>query len=478
VKRESILVVDDEQIMREFLREALTRRGYSVGVAADGEAALAALATHSYQLVLLDVAMPGRTGIETLDDVRAGWPSVPVILMTAYGTIDSAVVAMRKGAVDYLQKPFDADTIEDVVERVLEVGRLRAENKKIEARLAKEEVSRPCIGRAPATERVMRAVRAAAASRSTVLVTGESGTGKELVARALHEMSPRRGRPFVKVNCAAIAEGLLESELFGHERGAFTGAVKTRAGHFESADGGTLLLDELGEAGASVQAKLLRVIQEREIMRVGDGKAIAVDVRIIATTNRNLSDEVRAGRFRGDLFYRINVIPIYLPPLRERREDIPLLVSNFVRRFCAESGRPALRVTDEAMRALAAHDWPGNVRELENVIERAVVLGNGSALDVDAIPLVRETAEAAGDAASGTSAEGLRRARAGAATGVAAGSTLEEAERDLILAAIRDEGGNRTRAAARLGISVRTIRNKLSRWRSEGAPLAEVCRVD
>ncbi|MFN0150886.1 MAG: sigma-54-dependent transcriptional regulator [bacterium] len=470
MKRESILVVDDEEIMREFLREALNRRGYSVGVAANSDAALEALGAHAYQLILLDIAMPGRTGIETLDDIRAGWPGVPVILMTAYGTIDSAVLAMRKGAVDYLQKPFDADTIEDVVDRVLEVGRLRDENKTIEARLAKEDVSRPFLGSAPATERVMLAVRAAAASRSTVLVTGESGTGKELVARALHEMSPRRGRAFVKVNCAAIAEGLLESELFGHERGAFTGAVKTRAGHFEAADGGTLLLDEIGEAGPAVQAKLLRVIQEREIMRVGDAKPIAVDVRIIATTNRNLSDEVRAGRFRGDLFYRINVIPIYLPPLRERREDVPLLVTNFVRRFCMESGRPALRVTDEAMQALTAHDWPGNVRELENVVERAVVLGSGPALDVDSIPIVRE--------ATAHATPGAYAARPGSNSGDGANATLESAERDLILTAIREEGGNRTRAAARLGISVRTIRNKLSRWRTEGAPLAEVCRVD
>jgi DNA-binding NtrC family response regulator len=494
VKRESILVVDDEEIMREFLRETLTRCGYTVGTAADGDAALAALAADPYRLVLLDIAMPKRTGIETLDEIRNLWPGLPVVMMTAYGTVDSAVLAMRNGAVDYLQKPFDADAIEAVVERILEVGRLRAENKRAEARLAKSGASKPFIGSAPATERVLLAVRAAAASRSTVLVTGESGTGKELVARALHEMSPRRGKPFVKVNCAAIPEGLLESELFGHERGAFTGAVKSRAGHFESAHGGTLLLDELGEAGPSVQAKLLRVIQEREIMRVGDGKAIAVDVRLIATTNRNLADEVRAGRFRGDLYYRINVIPIFLPPLRERREDIPLLVEHFVTRYCREAGAAPARVTDAAMRRLVAHDWPGNIRELENTIERAVVLGRGETIDASDIPLFRDAEEALLAAHPLGRARGaLREEDAGDGTGVTtrgagmsdlrgaerlAGATLEQAERDLILSALREEGGNRTRAAARLGISVRTVRNKLARWRAQGALLAEAGCAD
>jgi DNA-binding NtrC family response regulator len=492
VKRESILVVDDEEIMREFLRETLTRSGYTVGIAADGDAALAALAADPYRLVLLDIAMPKRTGIETLDEIRMLWPDLPVVMMTAYGTVDSAVLAMRNGAVDYLQKPFDADAIETVVERILEVGRLRAENRRAEARLAKSDASKPFIGSAPATERVLLAVRAAAASRSTVLVTGESGTGKELVARALHEMSPRRGKPFIKVNCAAIPEGLLESELFGHERGAFTGAVKSRAGHFELAHGGTLLLDELGEAGPSVQAKLLRVIQEREITRVGDGKAIAVDVRLIATTNRNLADEVRAGRFRGDLYYRINVIPIFLPPLRERREDIPLLVEHFVTRYCREAGVSAARVTDAAMRRLVAHDWPGNIRELENAIERAVVLGCGETIDASDIPLFRDAEEALVGALPFVRASGALREReacdamGGAARGVTAsrgaerlaGATLEQAERDLILSALREEGGNRTRAAARLGISVRTVRNKLARWRAQGAHLAEAGCAD
>jgi transcriptional regulator with GAF, ATPase, and Fis domain len=315
-------------------------------------------------------------------------------------------------------------------------------------------------------------------------VSGESGTGKELVAHALHEMSPRRERPFVKVNCAAIPEGLLESELFGHERGAFTGAVRARVGHFEAAHGGTLLLDELSEAGPSVQAKLLRVLQEREVMRIGDTRAVPVDVRVIATTNRNLAEEVRLGRFRGDLYYRINVIPIYLPPLRERRQDIPLLVEHFVRRFCRETGREAVRVSDEALRALVAGDWPGNVRELENVIERAIVLGEGRVIEaadvssarspMHAVPIAHVGATWPGGA-DGT--EDTDRVRPGAERAGGA-ATLEEAEREMILATLREEGGNRTRAAARLGISVRTIRNKLARWREERVPVAEACRAD
>ena len=495
MKRESILVVDDEEIMREFLRETLTRSGYTVGIAADGDAALAALAADPYRLVLLDIAMPKRTGIETLDEIRMLWPDLPVVMMTAYGTVDSAVLAMRNGAVDYLQKPFDADAIETVVERILEVGRLRAENRRAEARLAKSDASKPFIGSAPATERVLLAVRAAAASRSTVLVTGESGTGKELVARALHEMSPRRGKPFIKVNCAAIPEGLLESELFGHERGAFTGAVKSRSrAASSSAHGGTLLLDEIGEMrGRRCRPSSCASLQEREIERVGDSKTIAVDVRV----DRDDEPEPRRrGRARADsasdLYYRLNVIPISLPPLRERREDIPLLVEHFVTRYAARPASPRRASTDAAMRRLVAHDWPGNIRELENAIERAVVLGCGETIDASDIPLFRDAEEALVGALPFVRASGALREReagdamGGAARGVPAsrgaerlaGSTLEQAERDLILSALREEGGNRTRAAARLGISVRTVRNKLARWRAQGAHLAEAGCAD
>jgi DNA-binding NtrC family response regulator len=463
MKRESILVVDDERLLRDFLREALARAGYVVGTADGGDAAIDALAADRYDLVLLDVSMPGRSGLETLQEIRRLRADLPVVMMTAYGTIDSAVAAMRAGAVDYLQKPFDAETIEEVVERVLDVGRSREENRAIAARLGGEERAGTLAGVGPATERVLVGVRAAAASRSTVLVTGESGTGKELVARALHEMSPRAGRPFVKVNCAAIPEGLLESELFGHERGAFTGAIRARAGHFEAASGGTLLLDELGEAGPAVQAKLLRVIQEREVMRIGDAKPLKVDVRLIATTNRDLAEEVRAGRFRGDLYYRINVIPIFLPPLRERRDEIPQLVAQFVTRKSGESGRRVTGVSDGAMARLMAHDWPGNVRELENVIERAVVMGRGPVVEASEV-VIGSGEPPAGPAASGE-------------TMPSAAGTLEDAERNLILSTLREEGGNRTRTAARLGVSVRTIRNKLSRWRAMGAAIEEACRA-
>jgi DNA-binding NtrC family response regulator len=465
VKREALLVVDDEEILREFLRETLARAGYAVGVAADGDEALGALERDAYALVLMDQSMPRRDGLDTLGAIRRAHPRLPVVMMTAYGTVESAVAAMRLGAVDYVQKPFDAERVEEVVERVLEVARLREENARRVARLAPVEPSSSLIGRGPAMQQVLVAVRAAAASRSTVLVTGESGTGKELVARAIHEMSPRAARPFIKVNCAAIPEGLLESELFGHERGAFTGAVRSRAGHFEAAHGGTLLLDEVGEAGSAVQAKLLRVIQEREVTRVGDAKTLRVDVRLVATTNRDLRAEVNEGRFRGDLYYRINVIPIHLPPLRDRREEIPGLAEHFARRIAAETGRPAPVIAPEAMRKLSAHAWPGNVRELENVVERAVVLGGGGRIEADAVALDGEVCGAHGAL------------RAAPSAGEPAG-TLDRLERDVILATLREENGNRTRTAARLGVSVRTIRNKLSRWRSEGAPLPEVCRAD
>jgi DNA-binding NtrC family response regulator len=463
MKRESILVVDDEKILRDFLRETLARAGYVVGTADGADAAIAAAAEEPYALALLDVKMPGRDGIEALEALRAARPGMAVVMMTAHGTVESAVRAMRLGAVDYIQKPFGVEKVEEVVERVLEVARLREENRRRAARLARGEGRGALVGGGPATECVLAAVRAASRSRSTVLVTGESGTGKELVARALHEMSPRAARPFIKVNCAAIPEGLLESELFGHERGAFTGAVRTRAGHFEAADGGTLLLDEVGEAGPAVQAKLLRVIQEREVTRVGDARSLKVDVRLVATTNRDLQEEVRGGRFRGDLYYRLNVIPIHVPPLRERREEIPALVEHFVRRFAAEGGRAVRGPTPEALERLTAHSWPGNVRELENVIERAVVMGAGPWIGAEHIALDD-------DAAS--------RPSGASAPSAGATSTLEQMERELILAALRDAGGNRTRAAERLGVSVRTIRNKLSRWRAAGALHEEACRAD
>ncbi len=476
--KESILIVDDEAILREFVGQTLARAGHAVGIAADGDEALEAAARDPYALVLLDQVMPKRNGLKTLEALRAAHPELPVVIMTAHGTVESAVAAMRLGAVDYLQKPFDADRLEEVVGRVLDVARLRAENERRVERLATRDAGRAIVGGGPAMSRVLLSARAAAASRSTVLITGESGTGKELIARAVHELSPRAGRPFIKVNCAAIAEGLLESELFGHEKGAFTGAIKTRAGHFEAADGGTLLLDEVGEAGAAVQSKLLRVIQEREVTRVGDAKAMKVDVRLVATTNRDLSAEVRSGRFRGDLYYRLNVIPIDLPPLRDRREEIPALVEHFVRRVARETGRLVAGVTPEAMQRLVEHEWPGNVRELENVIERAVVMGAGPLIGEDGIALDARPATTDPGALFAARASGVPRGAFPAAGAPRGRGTLGDAEKDLILATLREENGNRTRAAARLGVSVRTIRNKLARWRADAAPVEEACRVD
>ncbi|HID10821.1 MAG TPA: sigma-54-dependent Fis family transcriptional regulator [Candidatus Latescibacteria bacterium] len=443
----NILVVDDDQLMLDFLKEALVRQGYNVDTAEDGREALDKVKGKGYDLVITDVRMPGVDGMTVLESVKRDFPNTDVVVITAYGTIRNAVEAMRMGAYDYLTKPFSVDEVELVVSRALERRKLILENIRLRQELEKVQGLRTLIGQSPAMRKVLEMVEMVAPTRATVLIQGESGTGKELIADAIHRLSPRKDGPFVKVNCAALPEGLVESELFGHEKGAFTHAVKRFRGRFELADGGTLLLDEIGEVSPSVQVKLLRVLQEGIFERVGGEESLQVDVRVIATTNKDLWKAVQEGKFREDLYYRLQVVPIYIPPLRERKEDIPLLVQHFLRKYGRQEGKEKLAVSERALEMLTSYDWPGNVRELENAIERAVILTKGKVLKPEHFLI-----------------GGIRREKEPDEGPV----TLEEMERRLILRTLREEGGHRTRTAQRLGISVRTLRNKLNQYRREG----------
>ncbi len=443
----NILVVDDDPLMLDFLREALARQGYRVDTAEDGEEALKKVKVGEYDLVITDVRMPGVDGMTVLESVRRDFPETDVVVITAYGTIRNAVEAMRKGAYDYLTKPVSVDEVELVVSRALERRKLIRENVRLRQELERVQGLRTLVGQSPAIRKVLGMVEMVAPTKATVLIQGESGTGKELVADAIHRLSPRKDGPFVKVNCAALPEGLVESELFGHEKGAFTHAVRRSRGRFELADGGTLLLDEIGEISPSVQVKLLRVLQEGVFERVGGEESLQVDVRVIATTNRDLWKAVQEGKFREDLFYRLNVVPIYIPPLRERKEDIPLLVQHFLKKYGTREGKEGLTVSERAMKMLMEYNWPGNVRELENAVERAVILAKGKVLKPEHFLIGDMKMESEPD-------EGP--------------VTLAEMERRLILKTLREEGGNRTRTAQRLGISVRTLRNKLNQYRAQG----------
>ena len=436
-------MVDDEPQMRLAMSRVLARAGYEVEEAGDGLDALERLKQRSHPVVVSDVRMPKLDGVSFLGQARVASPGSAFILVTAYGTVESAVEAVRRGARDYILKPFPPEVLERAVEAAMGPCRPEAESKRI-------------VTRDPAFLKLIERARRAAASEATVLVEAESGAGKELLARFIHEASPRRDGPFVALNCAAFPEELLESELFGHARGAFTGAVRDRRGHFEAASGGTLLLDEIAEMSASLQAKLLRVLQEREMHRLGDDAPRRVDVRVIAATNRDLASEVRGGSFREDLYFRLSVIPLRIPPLRDRRGDVALLVEHFCR---VHAGGPTPhRVASRALRRLEEAPWPGNVRELENVVLRAVVMSTSDELDVpDFYP-----DEPGSPGSASASARAPRAWR---------GGTLDEAERILIEDALRATGGNRTRAAALVGISVRTLRNKLAAYRKVGGQI-------
>ncbi|MBI4841545.1 MAG: sigma-54-dependent Fis family transcriptional regulator [candidate division NC10 bacterium] len=445
--KEFILVVDDEEIVRDSLARWLEEDGYQVDTAPDGQAALAKLAVQAYAILLVDLKMPGIDGLQVLAQARTLQPDAAVIIMTAYATVDTAVQAMKQGAYDYLVKPFEPEELSLMVGKLTNARALRRENVLLRKALKHQCEFKDLVSKSPKMEAVFELARSAAKSNSTVLILGESGTGKELLARAIHAESPRRGGPFVGVSCAALTESLLESELFGHEKGAFTGAVGSARGKFEIAASGTLFLDEIGDISPKLQLDLLRVLDAREFRRVGGSQLIKTDVRIIAATNRDLKKLVESGAFREDLYYRLNVIPVTLPPLRERKEDIPLLVEHFLAQFRVEMRKPLEGISTEALEMLMAHDWPGNVRELRNVLERAAVLARGpilTPLELDLTPPV------VSGSAGGAAAEGA--------------DSLREVERRHIVAALKQHKWNITRSAKALGIDRVTLYNKIKRY--------------
>jgi DNA-binding NtrC family response regulator len=445
-KRARVMVVDDEPNARSALREILADEGYDVLEAGDGEEALRLVPGFAPDAVLIDVRMPKMDGLTTIERARAEGSDAAFVVMTAHGTVKDAVAAMKMGAEDYLLKPLDTDEVLVVLGRALERRKLRRDVELLRERVRESSGLSNMVGASEAMRRVFELVHRAAPSKATVLILGESGTGKELIAEALHEGSPRAKGPFIRVNCAALPETLLESELFGHEKGSFTGAVARREGRFELADGGTLFLDEIGEIPPSVQVRLLRFLQNREFDRVGGQKTLKVDVRVVAATNRDLLAEVRAGRFREDLYYRLNVVQIELPPLRARKGDLPALVDHFLRKYGAAYEKPNVRIGRDALQALVAYDWPGNVRELENAVERAVVLcADGEILPSHLPPAIAEGRR-----------EGPRQ--------LIPGATLAEIEREAILRTLEVVGGSTSRAAEILGISVRTIQYRLKEY--------------
>jgi DNA-binding NtrC family response regulator len=444
----SVLVVDDDTLVNEFLTETLTRAGYVCTSVYSGEEALMELKKQTFDIVLTDLKMKEIDGIQLLGHVKRIAPETVVLMMTAYGTVETAVKAIKMGAFDFLLKPVGPDTLEHNLSKVAETIRLRRENELLRRDLA--DRFQEIVGKTKDMKELFELIQSIADARSTVMVTGASGTGKEMVARAIHYSSNRKDKPFVKLNCAALPENLVEAELFGYEKGAFTDARKTHRGRFELADGGTLLLDEISEMPLNLQSKLLRVIQEREFERVGSTSTISVDVRLIATSNRNLKEYIAAGRFREDLFYRLNVIPIHLPALEERLDDIPLLVNHFIDKYNKQNNRTVKGVEAAVLKRFMGYHWPGNVRELENLIERAVVTGKDETLTVDDFP----TELAMGRMADGT-------------PGLKIPMKLEEGNRYLILKTLEKYDGNKTRAAEALGITTRTIRNKLAEYEIE-----------
>ncbi len=450
--RARILIVDDEQSMREFLEIFFRRQSYDVVTAASVDEALAEIESKDFDLVISDIQMPGRTGIDLLKILRKDLPDILVIMITAFGTTETAIEAMKDGAYDYITKPFKVDEIRLVVEKALEKKTLYNENRRLRKELQTQKRERALIGNSASMLRTLDLIQQVASTKANVLITGASGTGKELVARAVHDQSDRRDRAFVAINCAAIPENLLESELFGHVKGAFTGAVQNKAGLFEEAHQGSVFLDEVGELPQSLQVKLLRVIQERVIRRVGANADREVDVRILAATNRNLEEEVRAGRFREDLYYRLNVIQIDLPSLHERIDDVPLLTQHFLEKYAKGLGKSVREISKEAMGKLLAYHYPGNVRELENIIERAVALSRGERIEVEALPPTvlypgRSNANISRIPRSGANLEQM----------------VADYERELLLEALAQTGGVKKKAAQLLGVSFRSFRYRLEK---------------
>ena len=443
----TVLVVDDDPAHRTMLRTLLTGWGYAIDEADDGSAAIERVHERVFDLIMMDIRMVKVSGLQALAEIKALNPAIPIIIMTAYSSVESAVEALKSGAYDYLTKPLDFDELRLVMERAMEHTHLRQENRLLRETLGSHFDTQHIIGRSAPMMRLMETVAQVAPSEATVLITGESGTGKEMIAGAIHFNSPRKDGPFVKINCAAITETLLESELFGHEKGAFTGAHRQKEGRFRQAHGGTLFLDEISEMSLAMQVKLLRVLQEREITRVGGEEVIKVNVRIIAATNTDLAREIEEGRFREDLYYRLNVVALEMPPLRERREDIPLLAQHFLEALSKENRKNIKGFTPQAMDRLMKYDWPGNVRELMNAIERGVVLSRSEYLDEEVLSLISSDESSSQDISSGD--------------GLNADMPLDEVEKATILKTLESAGGNKSEAARRLGITRRTLHKRL-----------------
>jgi DNA-binding NtrC family response regulator len=442
----TILVADDEKNIREGLREALMLDGYEVATAADGREALDIANRGDIDLLITDLKMPRFSGEELLKSITTQFPTVPVIILTGHGTIETAVQAMHDGAYDFLTKPVNLDRLSLLVKRALATRELALQNRAMQEELERRSGFASIIGRSAEMKQVFEMVRQVAPSRSSVLITGESGSGKEMIAEALHYNSPRKDKPFIKVHCAALTESLLESELFGHEKGAFTGAISRKRGRFELAHMGTLFLDEIGEINPNVQIKLLRVLEEKRFERVGGEETIEVDVRLIAATNRDLKEAISKGVFREDLYYRLNVVNIHIPPLRERKEDIPLLVAAFLKEFSQENGKPIEGIDPKARLALYNYSWPGNVRQLRNSVESAVVLCKGQTIGLEDLP------------------PNIRGESGGDSVRLSLGVSLADMEKEVIRSTLAREGGNKSRTAEILGIGRKTLHRKIEEY--------------
>jgi DNA-binding NtrC family response regulator len=451
MQKAKILIAEDEKTQRDLLGGFLKKEGFSVEAVADGREVLQKLQGNLFDIALLDYKMPGLDGLQTLREVRKLYPDLPVVMMTAYGTVETAVASMKEGALDYLIKPIDLDELLLMLQKVIERSNLIKENRELKAQLQERYAFTHIVYGSPKMEEVMGLVARVAPSQTTILIRGESGTGKELIANALHYTSPRSGKPWIKVSCAAIPETLLESELFGHEKGAFTGATQRRIGRFEEADGGSIFLDEIGDLSPSTQVKLLRILQDKEFQRLGSNITLTTDVRVITATHRNLEEAMKKREFREDLYYRLNVISIHLPPLRERREDIPLLIDYFLKKYSKKNQKSISDISKEARALLLRYLYPGNVRELENLIERAVVLCRGEIITTQDLPfhLKEEKSEKLWE--SPTKEKSLP-------------ESLEEIERDSIVKALHQHQGIQTKAAESLGISERVLRYKMKKY--------------
>ena len=441
-----ILIIDDEKNIREGLATALEMDGYNTVVAENGEKGLECVNKGDIDLVITDLRMPGISGEEVLQKITSEIPGLPVIVLTGHGSIDSAVSAMHSGAYDFLTKPLNLEHLSLVVKRALKNRELQIQNKQLQEEISKSKPFESIIGKSAEMQKIYQMIQKVAGSKASVLITGESGVGKELVAHAIHNLSPRKNNPLVIVNCSALSESLLESELFGHEKGAFTGAMARKRGRFELANGGTIFLDEIGEINQSIQVKILRVLQDKRFERVGGEETLEVDVRVIAATNRDLEEEIKKGNFREDLFYRLNVVHIHVPPLRDRKDDIPLLINEFMQEFAKENGKDIKNIDNHARAALYKYSWPGNIRQLKNCMESAVVMCSSDTITLNDLPPTIKSA---------SSANSMQ---------IPFGVTLEEAEKIIIQQTLEQNQGNKSKTAEVLGIGRKTLHRKLDEY--------------